>query len=79
MNSLQNPTFFFDHHQQLDQDSSSSFMDFLNFSGYPLPDFGLEAETTMFSLSEAGTGDGSRSMKATSIDNNTMQVTSMSF
>ncbi|KGN48423.1 probable WRKY transcription factor 51 [Cucumis sativus] len=73
MNSLQNPNFFFDHHQQFDQDhSSSSIMDFLNFSGYPLPDFGLEAETTTFSLSEAETGDGSGSMKATSIDNNTI-------
>ncbi|CAK9320300.1 unnamed protein product [Citrullus colocynthis] len=70
MNSPQNPSFFFDHHQF--QDSSSSFMDFLNFSGYPPPDFSLEAETAALSFSEAGTSDGSRSMEATSIDNNTI-------
>ncbi|XP_038883139.1 probable WRKY transcription factor 75 [Benincasa hispida] len=41
MNSPQNLSFFFDNHQF--QDSSSSSMDFLNFSGYPTPDFHLEA------------------------------------
>ncbi|XP_023003480.1 probable WRKY transcription factor 51 [Cucurbita maxima] len=53
MNSLQNPTQF--------EDLSSSFMDLLDFSGYPLPDFWLEPEPAV--LPEATIGGQSRSME----------------
>ncbi|XP_023543092.1 probable WRKY transcription factor 51 [Cucurbita pepo subsp. pepo] len=72
MNPLQNPSFFLDYHQF--QDSSFSFMDLFDVSSYPLPDFGLEAETTASLLTEARTGAERRSTEATSIDNNSMQV-----
>ncbi|XP_022977955.1 probable WRKY transcription factor 51 [Cucurbita maxima] len=72
MNPLQNPSFFLDYHQF--QDSSFSFMDLFDVSSYPLPNFGLEAETMASLSTEARTEAERGSMKATSIDNNSMQV-----
>lgn len=72
MNSPQNPSFLNHHHFQ---DSSSSFMDFFDFSGYPPPDFIVEEAETM-TLPEARIGRRSIPMttEATFTDNNTMQV-----
>ncbi|XP_022133095.1 probable WRKY transcription factor 51 [Momordica charantia] len=71
MNSPQNPSCLNHHHFQ---DSSSSFMDFFDFSGYPPPDFIVEEAETM-TLPEARIGRRSIPMttEATFTDNNTIE------